>query len=378
MTSDAPRFPPGILTDCLPLTRFVPSQAAVGPPPDAPSPPSPVEALLRDLRDGNDSVSLRTDVTAPVGLASDEFRLARAAWLCESGRARESHDEALRLLPYAAADRKRLILAHLILARSASLAGDAREAEEAFAEAHRLADTSKMGELRVPVLCLRAQSTSDPRRAAHHARRAVSLARTGTWKFHARATLAVLLVDRSPYEAVQQARLARPDAPENAESLLDAVEASAFARLLAPADPAGPEGPVAAAVHVADPPRLLLGDPPVRLDVGPDIALLVAYLTEHPGARLTEVAERLLPEGRGPSGRVRHVDAAHRVARIRQVVQRLRRLVGDRDVVVSSNGRLHLGSDYRWTSDLAVVRQDPALLAPSLATSRTWPVDPLD
>ncbi|WP_156123118.1 hypothetical protein [Deinococcus radiopugnans] len=314
---------------------------------------------------------------ATVDLASDELRLARAAWLCETGRPREAHDEALRLLPYAAADRKRLILAHLILARSASLSGDVREAEEAFAEAHRLADTSKAGELRVPVLCLRAQSTPDPRRAVNHARRAVSLARTGIWKFHARATLAALLVDRAPYEAVQQARLARQDATEDLNSLLSAIEASAFERILLPTDTAETQESVPAAVYIADPPRLVLGDPPVRLDVGPDLALLVAYLTEHPGTRLTEVAERLLPEGRGTSGRVRHVDAAHRVARIRQVVQRLRRLVGDRDVIVSSNGRLHLGPDYRWTSDLAVVRQDPALLAPSLATDRTWPVNPL-
>ncbi|GGS10458.1 hypothetical protein [Deinococcus sedimenti] len=333
---------------------------------------------MSDLRNGRDPIPFRLGATAPVGLASDELRLARAAWLCETGRPREAHDEALNLLPYAAADRKRLILAHLILARSASLSGHLREAGEAFAEAHRLADTSKAGELRVPVLCLRAQSTADPRRAVHHARRAVSFARTSTWNFHAHATLAALLVDRAPYEAVEQARLARPDATGDAKSVLDAIEASAFERLLSPVETVRIEEPVPAAVYVTDPPHLMLGDPPVRLNVGPDLALLVAYLTEHPGARLTEVAERLLPEGRGTSGRVRHDDAAHRVARVRQVVQRLRRLVGDREVVVSSNGRLHLGPDYCWTSDLTRVRQDPALLAPTLATDRTWPIDPLD
>lgn len=377
MKSDRFRFPPGLLTDCFPLARFGPA-ARTGPSRDGASPPSPVETLLRTLRSGCDSTPFREGVVVPIGLASDELRLARAAWLCETGRPREAHDEALHLLPYAAADRKRLILAHLILARSASLSSDDREAEEAFAEAHRLADTSKAGELRVPVLCLRAQSTPDPRRAVNHARRAVSLARTGTWKFHARATLAGLLVDRAPYGALEQARLARPDAPADVLPLLDSIEAAAFERLRSPPSRRETGEPVTAAVYLTDPPHLLLGDPPVRLNVGPDLVLLVAYLTEHPGARLTEVAERLLPESRGTSGRVRHDDAAHRVARVRQVVQRMRRLVGDRDVVVSSNGRLHLGPDYRWTSDLTVVRQDPALLAPSLATDRTWPIDPLD
>lgn len=328
-----PRFPGNLLTDCFPLGQFDPT--AQGPRPRVGDP--------------------------------DESRLEHAARLCEAGDPRQAHAEVLDVLPYATADRRRLVMAHLIRAQAAYLSGDRREASEGCVAAHQLADLPKMGELRVPVLCLLARVTADSWSAATHARRAVTLARRRPWTFHAHATLAALLVESLPYEAVEQVRLARAEAPPEADGLLAALESVAFDRLRSPPSRDLVLDPVRAEVFLTEPPRLVMGSRTYPMADTPLLALLVAYLVEHPEARLVDIAERLLPEGRGESAKVRHSDEAHRVARIRQVVQRLRRLVGDPDVIVAGNGRLRLGPGYHWASDLAAVRRTHSLLARSVA-----------
>jgi len=178
------RFPAGLLIDCFPLDRFVPADRRTAPPISAVD----SQTALKTFLTGQDVDTPRLQGEATYGPAEDELRLLRAARLCENGHPQQAHAETLELLPYAAADRKRLVLAHLILAHAAALSGDLREAAEGCAVAHRLTDTSKAGELRVPVLCLRARVTANGRLATNHARRAVVLARTGTWKFHAHIT----------------------------------------------------------------------------------------------------------------------------------------------------------------------------------------------
>lgn len=331
-----PRFPGNLLTNCFPLGQFNPTARGSRP-------------RLGD---------------------PDELRLEHAARLCEAGDPRQAHAEVLDVLPYATADRRRLVMAHLIRAQAAHLSGDLREASEGFVAAHQLADLPKLGELRVPVLCLLARVTADSRSAATHARRAVALVRTRPWTFHAHATLAALLVESLPHEAVDQVRLARAEAPPEADGLLAALESVAFDRLRSPPSHDLVPDPVRAEVCLTEPPRLVTGSRTYPMAGTPLLALLVAYLVEHPVARLIDITERLLPEGHGESAKVRHGDEAHRVARIRQVVQRLRRLIGDPDVVVDGNGRLRPGPGYRWTSDLAAVRRTPSRLACSVAAPR--------
>ncbi|MFC3861020.1 hypothetical protein ACFOPQ_09630 [Deinococcus antarcticus] len=82
----------------------------------------------------------------------------------------------------------------------------------------------------------------------------------------------------------------------------------------------------------------------------PRAALLMAYLIQNDGESIAEVAEQILP----PETAIKSADKARsdRAARVRQHLNQARRLLGDPSAVVCKGGRLWLGRQYDWESDL--------------------------
>ena len=76
----------------------------------------------------------------------------------------------------------------------------------------------------------------------------------------------------------------------------------------------------------------------------------MAYLIQNDGESIAEVAEQILP----PETAIKSADKARsdRAARVRQHLNQARRLLGDPSAVVCKGGRLWLGRQYDWESDL--------------------------
>lgn len=82
----------------------------------------------------------------------------------------------------------------------------------------------------------------------------------------------------------------------------------------------------------------------------PRAALLLAYLIQNDGESIAEIAEQILP----PETAMKSADKtkSDRAARVRQHLNQARRLLGDPSAVVCKGGRLWLGRQYDWESDL--------------------------
>ena len=99
----------------------------------------------------------------------------------------------------------------------------------------------------------------------------------------------------------------------------------------------------------------------------PRAALLLAYLVQNSGEAISEIAEQILPMETA----IKSFDKARsdRAARVRQHLTQARRLLGDPAGVVCKGGRLWLGQQYTWESDLRL-----AVLAGTFDGGQVLPV----
>lgn len=319
--------------------------------------PSPsASRAVRSAQDGYWTQAIRgaRAASAAPDVAGDHARLVLAGLLVAHGDARAGSDLARQVIPWFHLDRVALVAAHLVMAAAGCRLGHPRLAAEAASRAESLATTTVTRHLRTPALCflaLASQQAGDVEAGRHHAIRAIRVAHTPLWRYHAHLTLAELTADTHPYDAMQAASTAERLAPTpDAAREAAAVGHRAFACLQVPAAPRGSTALPRVHLQLFDRPAIHCGA--AVLDAGrhPRVLLTLTYLLTYPSRPLLHVAEQLLPEG--GSSRVRHHDAPHRMARIRQDIQRARHLLGDPATVVCHGGLVTLGGHRRWSSDL--------------------------
>lgn len=286
--------------------------------------------------------------------AGDLARLTLAGLHIEQGDTDGGLTLIRQVTPFLELNRPALCTAHLLTAFAALRRGEARVADAAAARAESLASVPATRSLRLAALCARAlawQARGDDERAGAQAARAARLANTPLSGFLAASTLARVLCSRRPYDAMQAADRAEHFAPtEQGRAAARAAWDQAYARLQGTDGPASP--PPASHVHLQ-----VLGSPAIHLQGSvldasrqPRTVLLLTYALVYPGRPLNRVAEQLLPET--ATRRVQYHDEAHRVARLRQDIQRARQLLGDPSAVICHGGAVTLSSRYRWSSDL--------------------------
>lgn len=299
-----------------------------------------------------------------VGQEHDEVALLQAVIaLCEA-----RYQEALKLvgatLPFVALDRTRSAMAHWLGAVALEGLGRSEDALYWCSLAADQASSPKARPLQIGILCFWAETLAKNGQSDQGSARvqlALRRARLPHELFHAHLTAARLWWQLDQEKAKYHLELAQSLANTPARRLL-ATKANLIPR---PKELTGRRTPVRV--------RMLSG---LALEVGlvrisaarcPRAALLLAYLVQNDGETIAEIAEQILPPDTSQKG----VDKARsdRAARVRQHLTQARRLLGDPAGVVCKGGRLWLGQQYDWESDLRI-----AVLAGTFDVGQVLPI----
>lgn len=301
-------------------------------------------------------------------VAGDAGRLLLAALRVMQGRYADGLDLAGKVLPYLPFDRAGSAYTHLVGA--AALHGLARSAEAAHwcSVALEQAASPSARWLRAPILGLWAevcQHLGQGPQARTRAKNALRAAEDPQALLHAHLSSARVWqptdAARAGYHHVLAAGLARTPrqryltrrAAPNTQGTIPPAEA----------------GRTPVTLRLLQGTGLTVGGVQVSAARSPRAVLVLSFLVQNDGEVLDEIAAQILP----PDTEIKDADQAqaHRIARVRQHLRQARTLLGDDAAVVSQRGRLYLGQQYTWESDLrvAVVQGtfDARLLLPTLA-----------
>lgn len=296
----------------------------------------------------------------------DAGRLLLAAIQVMQGRYEDGLDLVSRVLPYLPFERAGSAYTHLVGA--AALHGLARQAEAAHwcSVALEQAASPSARWLRAPVLGLWAevsQHLGQGPQARTRARNALRAAEDPRALLHAHLSTARVwrAVDgpRAQYHQVLAAGLAETPRQRHLAGLAATTDAAV------PTEAS--RTPVT--LRLLQGTSLTVGGVQVSAARSPRAVLLLAFLIQNDGEALEEIAAQILP----PDTEVKDADLsqAHRVARVRQHLRQARALLGDDAAVVSQKGRLYLGQQYTWESDLRLAVTtgtfDARRLLPTLA-----------
>lgn len=281
------------------------------------------------------------------GRHQDEAALLRAVLAIGEAKYREAFNLVKATLPFVCLDRPLSALAHWIGAVALQGLGRSEDALYWSSLAADQASSPRAKPLQVGILCFWAETLAKNGQSDQGSARvqlALRRARLPHERFHAHLTAARLWWQLDQEKAKYHLELAQSLANTPARRLL-ATKANLIPR---PKELTGRRSPVRV--------RMLSG---LALEVGlvrisaarcPRAALLLAYLVQNDGETIAEIAEQILPPDTSQKG----VDKASsdRAARVRQHLTQARRLLGDPAGVVCKGGRLWLGQQYDWDSDL--------------------------
>ena len=313
----------------------------------------PASALVPSLRAmwQGDKATFRA-TSAGLERAGNMGKLLRATFYLWSGQLPEVREEALQVLADPGAELCQQILAHLCLGSGAALEGQRGLAASACARAFQLASRRQARVYRLPALLLWATALQDvgSDEVTPKLLSATRLARTPLETTLVTLTRAVLLARHGRYESLEALRQARKAvAGTTWAAHLVQLEREALHVLGREESLRVPKDVPEACLSLRAGGSLQLGELRLNLEGAPLLTLLVAYLVAHPAAPLTDVAEAILPPD---TGRGNYADELHRVARVRQLAQRLRALTGDPRLIVCRRGKLQLTARYEWRSDV--------------------------
>lgn len=281
------------------------------------------------------------------GHAQDEAALLEGIIAIHEYRYREALGLVSATLPYVALDRTRCALAHWVGA--VALAELDRPQDSAYwcSLAADQARSPAASRLQVGILCfwaLISARTGQFEQGIARARLALRRAGQPHELFHAHFVTFLLYREIDPRRARYHLELARSLA-KTPERLLLVENPPDFPRPNLVTEGAG-----RIRVNLLGGTALEVNGARVSATGTPRAALLLAYLIQNDGESIAEVAEQILP----PETAIKSADKARsdRAARVRQHLNQARRLLGDPSGVVCKGGRLWLGRQYDWESDL--------------------------
>lgn len=305
-----------------------------------------VRELIEQQRYAEAREALATS-SLPIGSAQDEVALLKAVILiCE-----HQFQEALKLvsatLPFVVLDRTLSALAHWVGA--IALAGLERDDDAVYwcSLAADQARSPAASRLQVGILCCWAElnvSLGQTEQGSARAQLALRKARLPHELFHAHLVAGRIFGELDPKKARYHLELAQHLAvtPER-RFLVENPRVQPSPNLVL-------KDLGRIKVNLLRGTALEVNGARVSANGTPRAALLLAYLIQNDGESIAEIAEQILP----PETAIKSADKARsdRAARVRQHLNQSRRLIGDSSSVVCKGGRLWLGHQYEWESDL--------------------------